>query len=348
MSSTNSDHSQQSPRSFHGAPPHGNLPPVERQGGRPATPFTLDINADKPAMPLGRMLRRSHRRPQRQRQMQVQRRPLHRRAAFIMSAVLLGVGIAGALKQNMFALPEAITSQIPVATDMAQAAGLGLDQIAITGHRFTSDDAIFKALDLNSTRTLWAFDPKAAQRKLEELPWVYDAELSRVYPGQLDVRITEREPFALWRHDGREELIDKTGRVLQAVSAGSVTHLPVVAGENAEREAGNLMVLLARYQPLARVFKWAERVDGRRWSLHLEAGGRIELPADGEALALSELEAKGQLATLLAGPPTIIDLRASGRIAIRSAPAATASSGQRSVAGIGSLIDRIEQSGRQP
>lgn len=277
--------------------------------------------------------------------MKGQRRGLNRRAALIISLLLLAFGIAGAVKQGMFGLQEAITSQIPLTSDIVQASGLGLDQIAITGHRFTSDDAIFKALELDTARSLWGFDPKSARLRIEELPWVASAELTRVYPGQLEVRITEREPYALWRHDGREELIDKTGRVLQAVSAGSVTHLPVVAGEDAARDISNLMVLLARYRPLADSYKWAERVNGRRWSLHLTAGGRIELPADGEAFALSELESNGQLEKLISGSPTIVDLRAPGRIAIRPAPAATASSSQRSVAGIGSVIEKLGQSG---
>ncbi len=304
-------------------------------------PFTLDIGSSHHPMPVGRIKRRPQRR-------QGQWRPVHWRAALLMSTVLAGISLAGALKQGTIALPEAIASQIPPASDIMQAVGLGLDQVAITGHRFTSDEAIFKALDLDKTRSLWAFDPKAARFKLEELPWVASAELMRVFPGQLDVRISEREPFALWRHDSREELIDKTGRVLQVVSPGSVTHLPVVAGEDAAREAENLMVLLVRYQPLANSFKWAERVNSRRWSLHLNTGGRIELPADGEALALSELEADGQLSTLLSGAPTIIDLRAPGRIAMRPAEGVTAASGQRSVAGIGSLIDEIGRNGGRP
>lgn len=283
-----------------------------------------------------------------QRQSNAKRRPVYRRAALLLSAVLVGIGLASALKQGKITLPEPFAAQIPPVSDVVQAVGLGLDQVAIMGHRFTADEAIFRALDLDDTRSLWSFDPKAARLRLEELPWVASAELTRVYPGQLDVRIAEREPFALWRHDGREELIDKTGRVLQAVSAGSITHLPIVAGEDAAREAGNLMVLLARYKPLADSFKWAERINGRRWSVHLDTGGRIELPADAEALALSELEANGQLTRLLAGAPTIIDLRAAGRIAIRPTEGVLAASAQRSVAGIGSLTGKAGRNGGLP
>lgn len=274
----------------------------------------------------------------------------YRRAALAISAVLAGIGLAGALHQGKLAIPEAISAQVPAAADIVQAAGLGLDQVAITGHRFTSDEAIFKALDLDTMRSLWALDTKAARLRIEALPWVASAELTRLYPGQVDVRITERAAFAVWRRDGREELIDRTGRVLQAVAVGSVTHLPVIVGEDAAREANSLMVLLARYRPLADAFKLAERVNGRRWSVHLTTGGRIELPADGEALALAELEASRRLEELLAGAPAIIDLRAPGRVAIRpAAPGlASAPARQRSLAGIGALIEDIGRNGGQP
>lgn len=313
-------------------------------GGEPrdAVPFSIGIGADRLPMSVGRKQQRSHRRIRRQ------RRVPHRRAILPMLAVLAGIGLAVALNKGTLALPDVIAAQIPPTSDIVQEVGLGLDQVSISGLHSTSDEAVFKALDLDRTRSLWSLDTKAARLRLEELPWVASAELTRVYPGQLDVRITERAAFALWRHDGREELIDKTGRVLQAVYAGRITHLPVVAGEDAAHEAANLLVLLARYKPLAESFSWAERVNGRRWSVHLNTGGRIELPADGEALALSELEANGQLSALLADAPTIVDLRAPGRIAIRPAEGVTSSSKHRSVAGIGALIEEIGRKGGRP
>lgn len=304
-------------------------------GAGPHSSFTLDFAADPHFAPTGG--RRARRGPRR-------RGRAHKRAALIISAVLAGVGLAAFVQKG--SLPSAIAERLPPSHDVAQAVGLGLDQVAITGHRFTSDEAIFKALDLAGTRTLTQFDPKAARQKLEALPWVASAELSRVYPGQLNVRISERTPFALWRHEGREQLIDKTGRVLQAVTAGSVTHLPIVAGEDAPREAHTLMVLLSRYQPLNQAYGWAERVNGRRWSVHLKSGGRIELPPDGEALALSQLEAGGNLGTLMSGPPMVVDLRAGGRIAVRPVdPKAAGAPHQRNLAGIGSLIERIDADG---
>ena len=88
-----------------------------------------------------------------------------------------------------------------------------------TSSRSTRD--VFDALDLANVRSIASFDAAAVQARLERLPWIATAELTRVYPDRLDVRIAERKPFAVWARGDRSYLIDATGRVLSAVSATS-------------------------------------------------------------------------------------------------------------------------------
>jgi len=92
------------------------------------------------------------------------------------------------------------------------------------------------------------------------------------------------------------------------------------------------MTLIARYPAITASFAGAERVGGRRWRVSLTNGSEIELPADGEALVLDRLAAQGELLEIAQGSPRIVDLRASGRIAVRPAPVAA-----RRVAGVGGL-----------
>lgn len=232
--------------------------------------------------------------------------------------------------------------------DVAQAMGFGLDQVALTGHRFTADSDVYSALKLDRERFLIGFDGAAARLRVEALPWVERAEVTRVWPGQLDVRLSERTAFALWQRGDREYLIDKTGRVLQPVAAGTIAHLPRLAGETAEKEAANLMLLVARHAGLSAEFRSAERINGRRWSISLKKGGRIELPADGEALALEQLAAAGELDKLLIAPASIVDLRAPGRVAMRPAGAEKGTAAIKGVAGIGSLIEALDEENAQP
>lgn len=226
--------------------------------------------------------------------------------------------------------------------------GLGIDQVALTGHRFTLDGDVFDALELDRQRLLTSFDTGAARRRIEKLPWVDSVEITRDFPGRLGVRISERKPYAVWRHDGREYLIDQTGRVLQAVPAGSAAGVPRVAGQGADREAGALLALVSSHPPLAKAFAEAELVGGRRWRIVTSAGTRFELPAEGGALVLDALAANGELERLLAlAAPHVVDLRAKGRVAVRplTTRAATGSA-TASPASIASLLARTEEGPR--
>lgn len=271
-----------------------------------------------------------------------------RRAALFFSAVLAVASVATAIARQGMPGAGALPAISLALGDAVQAMGFGLEQVALSGHRFTADSDVYSALKLDRERYLIGFDGAAARLRVEALPWVERAEVTRVWPGQLDVRVSERTAFALWQRGDREYLIDKTGRVLQPVAAGTITHLPRVAGETAEKEAANLMLLLARHTGLSAEFRSAERINGRRWSISLKNGGRIELPADGEALAIEQLAAAGELDKLLAAPATIVDLRTPGRVAMRPAGAGKGTAAIGGVAGIGSLIEALDEEKAQP
>lgn len=197
---------------------------------------------------------------------------------------------------------------------LAEAAGLGLEQVAVTGHRYTNDGDVFDAVDLGHARTLLTFDSRAARARIEQLPWVARASIERVIPDRIEVRVFERVPFAVWRLGSRHLLIDRSGRVLMPVYADTMPNLPRLSGEGAAGGAAALYDLLAaRPQLLARV-ELAERIGGRRWTLRLSGGGAIHLPADNEAAALT-LAAQAAAAGI--APDSEIDLRIPGRVLLR-------------------------------
>lgn len=197
---------------------------------------------------------------------------------------------------------------------VAERTGLGLQQITLTGHRFTADGEIFDAVDPGQARTLLTFDVKAAQSRIEQLPWVERASIERIVPDRVVVRVAERAPFAVWRLGKRHLLIDRTGRVLQAILAAAMPGLPRVAGEGAAGEAAALFALLAAHPQIARQIELAERVGERRWTLRLAGGTTIHLPADDEAAALARLD---PLVKAGLGAMSDIDLRVATHILVR-------------------------------
>jgi cell division protein FtsQ len=202
---------------------------------------------------------------------------------------------------------------------IARAAGFGIDTVVLSGHRYTADSDLYDALSLSESRSLVTFDPARVRLRLEKLPWVASAEITRVYPDRLDIRVAERRPFAVWRRSDGEVLIDAGGRVLSPINRSTGLGLPHVTGEGAASEARALFDLLARYPSIGPRVLESRRVGARRWSLVLAGGVTVHLPASGEEAALELLSTDPDLARLLGAGNCLIDLRVAGRIGIRQA-----------------------------
>lgn len=240
---------------------------------------------------------------------------------------------AGRRRRRRFGLAVAVAASGAVATllhggaltdvfdrdRIATHLGFGIEQVSLTGHRFTADRELFDALDLRSARSLVSFDAEAVRRRFEILPWVQSAEITRIWPGQLAIRVTERQAFAIWERGEAAVLVDATGRVLGPVKRDAPLDLPRISGEGANALAGAVWSLLDRYPAVKSRVTRTVRVGERRWTLDLAGGGRIHLPTDGEASALARLAAEPQLLALVEAPGRIIDMRSPGRVAVRAA-----------------------------
>lgn len=224
-------------------------------------------------------------------------------------AMLLGVSADGG-RQTREAQPLVVTID-----RMAAAVGLGLTEIRVTGHRQTDDRDVFEALKLANVHSLFGFDAAAARERIEQLPWVRSATIQRSFPDAVNVTVAERLPFAIWDNAGRRLLIDDTGRVLGPAPVHAAD-LPVVAGEGAAQEAGLLMATMGDYQKVLRRLLVAQRVENRRWSLVLDGGMTVHLPAEGEAEAMWRLTMPRAGGALIDRAATLIDLRSTTQVVI--------------------------------
>jgi len=253
--------------------------------------------------------------------------PRHRRAwlpVTFAAALLLG-GAAFAFVSRIGTLPASAPFSAHV-DELMIMAGLGVDEIHVAGYAYTEAREIFAALDLDRPTSLLRYSPEAARQRVEALPWVWRATVSRVLPGTVEVRITERRPIALWLRDGSASLVDAEGRELARVPPSTQEKLPRISGAGAPEAAGKLFAALRDHPSLAARVRVSERVGQRRWSLELDNGSRIHLPAEGEAAALTRLMKLADSAGLLSQPGRIVDLRIEDRIAVANRPAAQAAS----------------------
>lgn len=222
---------------------------------------------------------------------------------------------------------ESSRHMVPLSKDLepvAIALGFGLEQASVEGARFTDAADVLDALRLDRARTLFGLDVSQATRRIEALPWVRKAEISRLYPGEVQVRVHERRAFAVWRAaPDHLHLIDAEGRKLSATNARMAPNLPLITGAGAPARVGDLMTMLSSYPVITERFKSADWVADRRWRINLLNGTQIELPGGRASTALTLVGGQTFVRKLVAQPNRLIDLRAPGRIAVRPVPGAS-------------------------
>ena len=95
--------------------------------------------------------------------------------------------------------------------------------------------------------SLLFLDADATRERLKANSWIADATVRKLLPGQLQIEIKEREPFALWQKDRRVSVIADDGTVLEGFVAPQLLTLPLVVGRGAETRAKDFLALLDRF-----------------------------------------------------------------------------------------------------
>nr|PZN84052.1 MAG: hypothetical protein DIU57_09080 [Pseudomonadota bacterium] len=247
-------------------------------------------------------------------------RPRSRRRGFRLTAFTTAIAgaVAFAALTHWGANARQVRPVLDEADRLAELAGLGVRQVFLTGHRMTSDRDIFDALDLSNARSLLRFDSLAARARIEQLPWIKQAAITRIFPDSISVEVTEREAFAVWRTSDGEFLIDVTGRVLGPAPPSMRANLPRLVGEGAAREPSVIVSILAGFPELQARVEEVVRVAKRRWTLRLANGPEIHLPAGREIEALKTFTSNLAARHLLDGRVyAAIDLRSPDRIVVR-------------------------------
>lgn len=195
-------------------------------------------------------------------------------------------------------------------------AGFGINQINISGQSLTNEATILAALGLNPGTSTVTFDAETALARIEAIPSVKSAAIRKNYPGELIVTIEEKVPMARWRFGDATYLVDEFGQPV-AVDDGSFRELPLVVGEGAADDAIVMVRTLDRYPAITRELAALSRIGDRRWDLIFYSGLRVQLPENGVAQALQQLDMYQSSDQLLDRDVTVIDMRVPGMVALQ-------------------------------
>src|SRR3954467_4868307 len=204
----------------------------------------------------------------------------------------------------------------------AKAAGFRIVSLALSGQQHISREEVLATAGVTGRRSLLFLDVEETRERLKTNPWIADATVLKLYPGELQIHIKEREAFALWQKDGRVSVIAADGTVLEPYVSPRLIELPLVVGRGAETRAKEFLALLDRYPDLRASVRATVLVGERRWNLRLQNGVDVRLPETDIAPALERLVALDKDKSLTTRDIVAIDLRLPDRVTVRLSEAA--------------------------
>jgi cell division protein FtsQ len=199
----------------------------------------------------------------------------------------------------------------------ANAAGFRIVSLALAGHHHITREEVLATAGITGTTSLLFLDVDDVRERLKTNPWVADATVLKLYPGELQIRIKERDAFALWQKDNRIAVIADDGTIVEQLTAPHLLRLPLVVGAGAERRAKEFLALLDRYPDIQSKVRASILVGERRWNLRMKNGLDVRLPEADAASALDRLVELDREVKLLSRDILAIDMRLSDRVTVR-------------------------------
>jgi len=211
-----------------------------------------------------------------------------------------------------------------VASAVTAWSGLAIQKIVITGQSQTSEVDIIHALAIGPYPSLVTFDVDSGRAGVAALPWIKEATIKKLYPDTLQVRVAERQPFAIWQHDDKIALVDRDGTVITDDVGSDFAKLPFVVGEGAAPRAAEYAELIAGVPSLRPRVHAGVLVAGRRWNVVLDNGVELLLPEQDPGAALVAVAALDGENGLLSRDIAAVDLRLADKLVVRLSDAGAA------------------------
>jgi cell division protein FtsQ len=156
-----------------------------------------------------------------------------------------------------------------------------LDAILIKGDIAHNDiSSIRNNVISNINGNFYSINLIKTKQLFESIPWINQAVVKRVYPSQIEVKLSEYKSKAIWGAREDTKLIDETGVIFEAnTEDDEYDQMPQLIGPDGQ---GRLMLDMYKdvsmaLSPLNRKLKILELNARGSWVVTLEGGAHIEL-----------------------------------------------------------------------
>lgn len=200
---------------------------------------------------------------------------------------------------------------------VSKSLGLTLKNIYVEGEVFTPTDTIIEVVGLEQGQPIMAISLKELKARLEKLEWIKEVYIERHIPSTLHVRITEKEPAAIWQHKKKLKLIDEKGNVISGRFVDRFSYLPIIVGEEANKHVEILFKMFNSEPDLKSTVTAAIWIGKRRWNIRFSNGIEIMLPEKDPEIAWKYLLKLNKEKKLLKRNIRYVDLRIPDKVFIK-------------------------------
>lgn len=203
-----------------------------------------------------------------------------------------------------------------LADSTTSVAGFAIERVEVDGNVETSPIDIVQELGLDGHTSLITLDLDEARQSILNLPWVREADIRKIYPDVVDVKLSERRAFGIWQHGQELSLIEKNGNVIAPLKREKFTQLPLYVGLGAGTNAAAIDTAMNDWPELKLRTVAYIRVADRRWDIRLDNGITVMLPQINERAALAKLRRLDHEMDLFGRDISTVDMRLEDRITV--------------------------------
>ncbi|MCP8463704.1 cell division protein FtsQ/DivIB [Pseudomonas sp. ZM23] len=144
---------------------------------------------------------------------------------------------------------------------------------------YISQAAVQQRISPYVSASFFTIDLAGMRQELEQMPWIAHAEVRRVWPDQVVIRLDEQLPIARW---GNEALLNNQGQAFAPREVANYEHLPRLSGpQRAQQQVMQQYQILSQMlRPLGFTISSLDMSSRGAWTLGTAQGVEIMLGRD--------------------------------------------------------------------
>jgi cell division septal protein FtsQ len=165
-------------------------------------------------------------------------------------------------------------------------------EVNIKGNKHLNKEEVINLTGISDYQVVTEIPLAQIQENLMKNSWVKYADIKRILPNIIEIKIKEREPKAVLWHDQQFHLIDEEGYIIEPISDDQIeerANFIIILGTNAEHSYYQVIDVLFHKGIQHKVLSLAF-VSERRWDIYLKSGVLVKLPEENIDKALDILK----------------------------------------------------------